>query len=357
MADSKVVESLELMALKACYNEIVSSLRLANLKSLMGDSCLYSSFPQFTSQQVVDITRERLGQELSKTILNDQVRQKLVQQLTKHISSTEKTSCGTCQLPDIFLFLDSVLDESFTELELKVPEHVPVKDEKSDLLQLIAKHSPAVSTLKFNFGKPITQEMLESFAQSLLQFQHLTMLTIADLTDDAYCIPFLENLGTCCPQLTHLHLKSKFLFESKDHILALVLGGKAKLLPKVATLMSRGLKTEKFMKRAHFHPDLLAPFCITLKEVLLQCVECKDDNHGRLRCEYAYFSRIEEENACQHDHYDDDDEELGNKTGRFRCNCGSHHMSRSFLAFLLRHMPNLEKVAEDCLGKNFETRM
>ena len=254
MADSKVVESLELIALKACYNEIVSSLRLANLKSLMGDSCLYSSFPKFTSQQVVDITRERLGQELSKTILNDQVRQKLVQQLTKHISSTEKTSCGTCQLPDLFLFLDSVLDGSFTELELKVPEHVAVKDEKSDLLQLIAKHSPAVSTLKFNFGKAIAQEMVESFVQSLLQFHHLTMLTIADLTDDEYCIPFLENLGTCCPQLTHLHLKSKFLFESKDHILALVLGGKAKLLPKVASLISRGLRTEKFIKEPTFTP-------------------------------------------------------------------------------------------------------
>ena len=30
-------------------------------------------------------------------------------------------------------------------------------------------------------------------------------------------------------------------------------------------------------------------------------------------------------------------------------------MSRSFLAFLLRHMPNLEKVAETCSDRNFET--
>jgi len=350
------VQSLEDIALKTCYNEIVSSLRLVNLKSWMSQSCLYSSFPQFTAKQIVDITRERIAQELTATNLNDQVRQKLVKHLTKHIFSTDKdTTCGSCQLPDLFLFLDAVLDESFTDLDLRVPVKVAVKDEALDLILLVAKHSPFLSSLNFNFGKPIAAEMGRSFAQSFLELKHLTSLTITDLTDDEYCIPFLESLGTCCPQLSRLCIKSKFLFESKDHILALVLGGKAKLLPKVATLMSRGLKTEKFMKRAHFHPDLLTPFCISLKELLLQCVECKDDNHGRLRCEYAYFSRIEEENACQHDHYDDDDEELGNKTGRFRCNCESHHMSRSFLTFLLRHMPNLEKVAEDCLSNNFET--
>jgi len=53
--------------------------------------------------------------------------------------------------------------------------------------------------------------------------------------------------------------------------LALLLGGKAELLPKVATRMSRGLKTEKCMKRDHFHPNLLlASLCIPPEEVLLQ---------------------------------------------------------------------------------------
>ena len=45
--------------------------------------------------------------------------------------------------PVLFFFLDSVLGESFTELEVYIPENVAVKDE----------------TLKFNFGKPTSKEM------------------------------------------------------------------------------------------------------------------------------------------------------------------------------------------------------
>ena len=104
-----------------------------------------------------------------------------------------------------------------------------------------------------------------AFAQSFLGLKNLTKLTITDLTDDEYCILFLKYLGMCCPNLTHLTIKSKFLWESsKDHILALVLGGRAKLLPKIKKLSSRGWNTQDFMEQAQFHPNLLSPICISL---------------------------------------------------------------------------------------------
>ena len=345
------VDSLEEIALKKCYHDIISTLQMGNLKALMLESSLYSLFPQLTDQQIVEFVRQRLCKALTKTTLNDQVRKKLVKQLANHIE-TSTDSCSSCQIPNIFLFLDSVLDESFTKLEVKVPEKVAVKDENLDLIEIIAKRSPFLSFLAFNFGKPITEDMGKAFAKSFHGLKNLTGLTITDLTDDEYCIPFLENLGTSCPNLTHLTIKSKFLFESKDHILALVLGAKAKLLPKVSNLLSRGLRTEKFMKRAHFHSDLLTPFCNSLKHLLLQCVECKDDDHGRLRHGYRYFSCPEDERDLYNEY--EEEEDYGEKTGTFSCGCASHHISRSFLAFFLRHMPNLEKVAKKCSDKNFE---
>ena len=154
------------------------------------------------------------------------------------------------------------------------PEKYPVKDRNSDLIQVITKHSPLLSSLEFNFGKSNINWLGESFTQYFLGLKNLTRLAIADLADDEDSIPFLENIGTSCPQLTHLSLKSKSLFESKTPFLAPVLGQNAKLLPKVSNLFSRGLRTEKFMKRAHFHSHILTPFCSTLKHLILPCVEC-----------------------------------------------------------------------------------
>ena len=194
-----------------------------------------------------------------------------------------------------------------------------------------------------------------SFAQSFLGLKNLTKLTITDLTDDEYCIPFLENIGTCCPNLTHLTIQSNFLWESKNHILALVLGGRAKLLPKIKRLSSRGWNTQYFMEQAQFHPNLLSPICISLQHLLLECVECDDDRQGQLLHSNRFFTHTEEDQ--QQDNSEDyDDEWMTNafKHGHFRCQCASHHIFRSFLTFILRHMPNLEKIAENCRDQNFE---
>jgi len=39
--------------------------------------------------------------------------------------------------------------------------------------------------------------------------------------------------------------------------------------------------------------------------------------------------------------------------GTFDCDCKSYHIPRHLLAFLLRHMPNLETLTESC-PRNFE---
>ena len=124
---------------------------MGHLKTLMAESSLYSLFPQLTDQQIVEFVRQRLCKALTKTTLNDQVRKKLVKQLANHIE-TSKDSCSSCQIPNIFLFLDSVLDESFKELKVNVPEKVAVKDENLDLTEIIAKRSPFLSSLTFNLS-------------------------------------------------------------------------------------------------------------------------------------------------------------------------------------------------------------
>jgi len=88
----------------------------------------------------------------------------------------------------LFPFLDSVLDESFTELEVYIPENVAVKNEATDLIQVIAKNCPNLSSL--NIGKPVSKKIGKFFALSFLTLKNLTKLTITDLTDDDYCIPF-----------------------------------------------------------------------------------------------------------------------------------------------------------------------
>ena len=135
------VKSLEKIALKAVCHDITSSLRMANSwsKSWMSQSSFYSLFPQLTSQQIVDCTRKKLSENLTNTTLNNQVRKGLVEKLTKHTRS-DKDCCSLDQMQTVlFSFLDSVLDESFSKLEVYVPEIVAVKDETSDLIQVIAK--------------------------------------------------------------------------------------------------------------------------------------------------------------------------------------------------------------------------
>ena len=228
------VESLEDIALKTCYQNVISTLRMGNLKLWMSRSSLFKLFSSLKDQELVDNSMNLRCEALKTTILNDQASKRLVE-----------------------------------------PDKFTVKDRNSGLIQVITKHSPLLSSLELNLGKSNIEDWLgKSFAQSFLGLKNLTRFIIADLADDEYAIPFLENIGTSCPQLTHLSLKSKSLFESKTPFLAPVLGQNAKLLPKVSNLFSRGLRTEKFMKRAHFHSHILIPFCSTLKHLILPCVEC-----------------------------------------------------------------------------------
>ena len=235
------------------------------------------------------------------------------------------------------------MDENFEELIVKIQERVAVKDENSDLIQVVAKQSPFLSSLEFNFGKPITAEMGATFAQSFLQLKYLTSLTITEMTDHSYCIPFLENLGTNCPKLEQLCIKSEFIFEAR-HILALLIGEQLKLFPKLTALMEISeLSTQMIMQRTRIYPKHLTPICNSLKSLLLQCVQCQD--YGNQLEGYPHFYRPDDE--------EDSDDGEDNRMGRFYCACASHHLPRHLLTFLLRHIPNLEKMAEPCCA-NYE---
>ena len=147
------MESLETMAFKSFYRDITSSLRLLNYQSLMSQSSLFLLYPQLTSKQIVDFIRDRLDQRLSNTTMNNQVRKKLVKYFSGHSTeSTGKDSCHSCQMQEPFLFLNCVLDQYFEDLKLNIPINVKVKDESTDLIEIIAKRSPFLSSLTFNLS-------------------------------------------------------------------------------------------------------------------------------------------------------------------------------------------------------------
>ena len=132
------MESLEEIAFKTLYH-ITSTLGLLKFQPLVSKSSLSLLYSQLTKQKIVDFIRQKLDQCLTNTIMNDQVRKKLVNHFSEHTSSKD-----LCQTSEPFLFLDCVLDEHFEDFELRISEDIPVKDENSDLVEVIANRSPSL---------------------------------------------------------------------------------------------------------------------------------------------------------------------------------------------------------------------
>ena len=238
---------------------------------------------------------------------------------------------------DIWAFFDSVLDESFEELET----HVVFRGAEANalLIPTIAKRSPYLKKIKLNFKFDPSQSnndimrtvtnpkklrllfqlaltqsrpSLVPLLQSLDSLHHLTSLTLYHLAGHAAENSALTLIGKSCPSLTHLRL-AKCNPTSKHDIIAIVLG-------ELATHLIG--PQERYQEQPYWHfkqvdwaedaalghlrvpPEFLTPLCFTLRH--LEIIEYL--NHH-------YYPAIDP----------------------------------AIAAFVLRHMPRLEKL-ESCSG-------
>ena len=101
-----------------------------------------------------------------------------------------------------FVFLDCVLDASFTELDTHV---VFPKSEPNEKTVQISQHSPNTKTLKLNFEMVMKQtplDKLKPLVASLSPFFHLTNLSLYCLNKHQRNI-LLNYVGFSCPKLKH----------------------------------------------------------------------------------------------------------------------------------------------------------
>jgi len=213
---------------------------------------------------------------------------------------------------DIWAFFDSVLDESFEELET----HVVFRGAEANalLISTIAKRSPYLKKLKLNFKFDCTQcsPQLVPMIQSLDSLHHLTSLTLYHLAGHFDDNPVLTFIGKSCPSLTHLRL-AKSNPTSKHDILAIILGELVDFL--IGPHQVFDVQPYRRFKKVNWAEDsalgrlrvpskYLTPLCYTLRH--LELIECI--NHH-------YYPVIDP----------------------------------TIATFILRHMPLLEKL-EGCSG-------
>ena len=192
------VVRLEEIAFKACYREILNNLL----------------FWTEHIQQPHRFVRSRLNYHLIG-IMNDEIRKKLVSEFNETFDSAE-------QKPDIWVFLDCVLDNSFTELETWVAS--PKAEPKEKLVHSICNRSPSIEILKLNFemvGKSkLLMDKLQPIISSLSTLTHLTSLSLHHLNKRHRGL--LNCIGTSCPKLHHLCITGFYIIN--EDILALMLG-------------------------------------------------------------------------------------------------------------------------------------
>ncbi len=215
---------------------------------------------------------------------------------------------------DLWPFFDSVLDETFKELETHVV--FPGAQPNANLISTIAKRSPYLNKLKLNFIRYYSTSGKERISlipslHGLNSLHHLTSLTLFYL--DGCCNhSILALIGKHCSSLTHLRL-AKTNFVSKYAILAIMLGelidkliGPLEHHPEELCWRFKKVDWTKdaALARLRVPPEFLTSLCFTLR-----FLEVSEYAHQR------FYSAIDPEIA----------------------------------AFILRHMPNLE-VLESCTG-------
>ena len=211
------VKSLKKCVVRALYKDISSSLWAASAKSQPKKGKLAKKKKM---KQVVMNIRDKLDEYLVGTY--SPFRHELCDEFNNHIASKEKN------LPDMDSFLNCILDDSFKSLEVTQEDFPPdlLTEEGKyypvQLVETVSHHCPSLQMIHFTIGNwqlPRSSEQL--WANALGSLSYLTVLKLTwDCPSDA--LQFFSHLGTCCPHLKCLKLRN--LPFQLDQQLALVLG-------------------------------------------------------------------------------------------------------------------------------------
>ena len=172
-------------------------------------------------------------------------------------------------IPDLWVFLDSVLDESFVELETYIG--FPDSDPNPKLVPTIAKRCPLLNKLKLNFKlleKEIGLLKMKPLTKPLISLEHLTHLNLFEMnTYDQLCV--LRLIGNSCPSLSHLSVSKTNL--EKSEILALVLGELVdELLPYLKASFKKPIwYQDSALQNLVIPAKLRSSFCSSLKDLQL----------------------------------------------------------------------------------------
>jgi len=192
----------------------------------------------FTSTSIIKFVKDRLEEKLiGGTTMSDSIRTKLIQKFVLHSHQSK------LELPDAWAFLNCVLDESCTTLEIP-NQHQPHLGTDAKVFEAVSLQSPLLTSLTVNFqitGKGTSLVVQSALEKCLISLQHLTSLSLnigtnsSAISNHSY-ISLLSHLGNCCPQLADLFLLRELEEEEEEeeHILALFLGQRASLIPSAA---------------------------------------------------------------------------------------------------------------------------
>jgi len=168
-------------------------------------------------------------------------------------------------------FLDCVLDESFKELETHAA--FPGAKPDSRLISTIANGSSKLQKLKIDFSStdksPLWLYEDKSLFTSLSSLKNLTDLNLHELHENHRSV--LTLIGNSCPLLTHLSI-SGFRVTEKD-VLALILG--RFFYKYFLVLEHEEIEVKKWSESFFFFElfqlpsEILTPFCFTLRHLQL----------------------------------------------------------------------------------------
>ena len=289
-----LVIRLEDIAFTACYREILSNLLLCpehrpeDRRNMNSYSSLLSLNPFLTSSNVRGFVRSRLNHHLIG-IMNDDIRKKLICEFNQNFYDTDQKS-------DIWVFLDCVLDNSFTELDTHVV--FPKAEPNEKIVHSICNHSPSMEGLKLKFEmveKSTPIDKLYPIISSLSSLTNLTSLSLYHLNKHHRAL--LDCVGISCPRLRHFCITG-FRILKKD-MLALMLGQTLNRFP------DREMVEEENDVNLKILPEYLSPFCFTLQHLQLEELEEKK----KFRKSYEFSG-----------------------------------LYPASVALLLRHMPNLRRI-------------
>ena len=159
------------------------------------------------------------------------LRQKLIGQLNATVTQTFDHNL-------YLLFIDCILDDSFTECNLHLHFSVFTREQSIEfplqLLKIVAQNAPLIKSLSLCSFQ--SYQLGASLAEGLQPLQKLETLLLVDKDrhlsseeQEEVDISFFCSLGECCPNL--ISLKLKHMSFEFHHLIALMFGNKQQLLP------------------------------------------------------------------------------------------------------------------------------